>query len=410
MLAVLAQNLVAQITIKGTISDAQSREPLGSATLQVVGNKNGTISNQTGQFTLQVPQLPITLVASFLGYQTQRIVITNSSPLSIKLFPTAQEVAEVEIFSKDYALDFVQRAFIKAKEYDKKKMQGNIYFKSLVHSFSSENLIYTELLAHANLSYSGISYPVINEGRSGHSDKVQLDSMKISNRFLMNSIKSIHLFFPPMGQRTGFSWYFWHVPVQNNANRFFTFRLVEIRQEEGQSIAQIEYIPKPSADNRAPTGKLYINTKTLQIFRFTGSIAETNQFKQEDNGFKYGLKQQVIATHFDLQFEPFDESTMLPKTVEVTWDAFVTKIDGSTYQSSGSEFAFIYGYEEGTTPNPNPTRNAPPEYLTIDKASYDSEFWHNNTIFAHTPIEEQVIADFEANGKFGKFVLPSKHE
>ena len=73
-LGVLSHSAAAQsgATIKGTVKDAQSKEPLPSANVSVVGTSLGAVTDVDGKYTLRnVPPGPLTLRASYLGYKPQ---------------------------------------------------------------------------------------------------------------------------------------------------------------------------------------------------------------------------------------------------------------------------------------------------------------------------------------------------
>jgi len=75
-------------TLKGSIKDSETGEPIPGVSLVVRGTITGTISDGDGKFSLQVRTVkpPFVLVVSFLGYRTQEIEITDlSQSLSIQL-------------------------------------------------------------------------------------------------------------------------------------------------------------------------------------------------------------------------------------------------------------------------------------------------------------------------------------
>src|SRR6188768_217423 len=83
--AVWAQN----ITITGTITDADTKSPIAGANITVKGKLAGAITNSEGKFQLITnSSLPLKLIVSFIGYQKQEIEVTNDGQdLSINLSP-----------------------------------------------------------------------------------------------------------------------------------------------------------------------------------------------------------------------------------------------------------------------------------------------------------------------------------
>lgn len=78
---------LAQTTISGTVTDADTKETLVGVNILVKGKVIGTISDLSGKFTLNVSQdPPFTLVFSMVGFNTQEIEITGGlSNLSVAM-------------------------------------------------------------------------------------------------------------------------------------------------------------------------------------------------------------------------------------------------------------------------------------------------------------------------------------
>jgi outer membrane cobalamin receptor len=80
--AVQAQN----ITLSGTIKDRQTKEPLVGVTVIVKGQSGGTASNSNGSFNLSTSaKLPLTIVATYVGYGTVEQQISNPSGNTIEM-------------------------------------------------------------------------------------------------------------------------------------------------------------------------------------------------------------------------------------------------------------------------------------------------------------------------------------
>ena len=82
-----AGDVFAQVTLTGRVLDADSNQPLAGANIAVQGTATGTTSGQNGEFSLRVDALPVTLVASFVGYESQEIVVTTNTPVTFRLMP-----------------------------------------------------------------------------------------------------------------------------------------------------------------------------------------------------------------------------------------------------------------------------------------------------------------------------------
>ncbi|MCW9707923.1 SusC/RagA family TonB-linked outer membrane protein [Fodinibius salsisoli] len=88
---------VQQEDISGTVSDAQSGDPLPGVNVLLKGTTTGTSTESDGNFELTVPSLQDTLIFSFIGYQTQEVPLNGRSTLEINLQPQAIAGDEVVV-------------------------------------------------------------------------------------------------------------------------------------------------------------------------------------------------------------------------------------------------------------------------------------------------------------------------
>ena len=61
------------VTLKGTILDATSNEPLAYCNIAIKNQNKGFITNELGQFKLNVHLKRDTLIVSYIGYETRKI-------------------------------------------------------------------------------------------------------------------------------------------------------------------------------------------------------------------------------------------------------------------------------------------------------------------------------------------------
>ncbi|RPD51122.1 TonB-dependent receptor [Paracnuella aquatica] len=70
-----AQNIV----LNGTLRNSLTGEPVPSVSVSVKGGTTGTFTNENGAFRIQVPSLPVTLVFSSVGFQSQELDVTSAT-------------------------------------------------------------------------------------------------------------------------------------------------------------------------------------------------------------------------------------------------------------------------------------------------------------------------------------------
>src|SRR5882724_6623193 len=83
----LAQSKGGNATIKGSIADVETNEPLPGVSVIVKGTIQGTVSDSQGKFSLETKALPVTLSISLVGFRPQEVEVveTSSEELPIQL-------------------------------------------------------------------------------------------------------------------------------------------------------------------------------------------------------------------------------------------------------------------------------------------------------------------------------------
>ncbi|HEX5026612.1 MAG TPA: TonB-dependent receptor [Agriterribacter sp.] len=85
------------IDITGKVTDADGN-PVAGASVLIKGSNVGTSTNTAGNFSLQTSQAGVTLVISFIGFETQEVVVTNGVPVNVSLKrkdDTAQDIVVI---------------------------------------------------------------------------------------------------------------------------------------------------------------------------------------------------------------------------------------------------------------------------------------------------------------------------
>jgi TonB-dependent starch-binding outer membrane protein SusC len=83
-------------TITGTVTDDKN-EPLLGASVVVKGTTNGVLTDESGRFSISVPDAQTVLVFSFIGHETQEVVVGVQTALNIVLVADAKALDEVVI-------------------------------------------------------------------------------------------------------------------------------------------------------------------------------------------------------------------------------------------------------------------------------------------------------------------------
>ena len=87
-------------TLAGTIIDADSKEPIAGVTIQLDAVTHQVKSDRDGKFQFVTGQkLPLTIIVSYIGYETQKLVI-DSSPITIELKQKTNALEQVLVTSR----------------------------------------------------------------------------------------------------------------------------------------------------------------------------------------------------------------------------------------------------------------------------------------------------------------------
>jgi iron complex outermembrane receptor protein len=89
----LPLGLMAQ-TIKGKVTD-KSGSSLPYMNVMVKGTTTGTTTSDSGEFSLTVKKIPVTIVVSSMGYTTKEVKVTNTSFLNITVEEGGQSLDEI---------------------------------------------------------------------------------------------------------------------------------------------------------------------------------------------------------------------------------------------------------------------------------------------------------------------------
>lgn len=79
------QRFIREEIVTGTVTDANTGEPLPGVNIAIKGTTRGTSTDLDGKFSLIVDDLQATLVFSFIGYQTQEVPINGRDYIDVSL-------------------------------------------------------------------------------------------------------------------------------------------------------------------------------------------------------------------------------------------------------------------------------------------------------------------------------------
>lgn len=84
------------LTITGTVNDKEG-EPVIGATVKVDNTKEGTATDFDGNFSVRVAKLPATITITSIGYQTKKLTVKTTAPVTVTLDEDSEMLDEVVV-------------------------------------------------------------------------------------------------------------------------------------------------------------------------------------------------------------------------------------------------------------------------------------------------------------------------
>jgi len=114
MIGVLALNVMpvmAEVVIRGVVTDVETSEPLPQATVLIVGTYEGAITNLDGAYALVVKQIPTVIRVSYIGYQSVEIVVDEMTKTvqNVALSPVPIVMDELVVTATDMGPNIMRK-------------------------------------------------------------------------------------------------------------------------------------------------------------------------------------------------------------------------------------------------------------------------------------------------------------
>ncbi|QRR04053.1 TonB-dependent receptor [Dyadobacter sandarakinus] len=93
--AALSQPVLAEIAIRGKVTDAQTSEPLPGVNILLKGTQTGTSTDKDGRYQIRVPENHTTLMFSFVGYTSLETVAGRQTEINVALKTDHKALEEV---------------------------------------------------------------------------------------------------------------------------------------------------------------------------------------------------------------------------------------------------------------------------------------------------------------------------
>ena len=84
-------------TISGMVTDVKDGSALPGAMVKIKGNSKQVVTNGKGFYSIEVPQGEITLIYSFIGYESKQVIVGKQNVVNVALNPSFSTLNEVVV-------------------------------------------------------------------------------------------------------------------------------------------------------------------------------------------------------------------------------------------------------------------------------------------------------------------------
>jgi len=279
-LLIVCPELFAYTILHGSVQDFETNEPLPMANIQIEGTYRGTITNNDGNFSIRLDSLPATLVIRYIGYETRKLMVGDSTEdnIEIDLISIPVESEGVIVTGQDPAIN-IMRKVIKKKQEMKGKLKtfkADVYMRTFLSNEDS--------LTHMLETLS----------------EVYWDKEKGFKEVIKSKKESAEIQLPEVGLDVFLNFYDEEIEVigfkfinivHPDALKYYDFKLLSEREVGDKFIYEISVEPK---NQLQPLGKGKITVQTPDYVLLDVDLKPAGGFRlpPEVRNFKFNAKQQ----------------------------------------------------------------------------------------------------------------------
>ena len=140
VLFLVSMSFYAQTALKGIVMD-DTNYPIPGATIIIKGTSIGVTSDFDGNFSIDIPSANSTIVISYLGYESEEVIITNQDTITVILSEGSQQLEEVIIIGYGSSTKSDVTAAITTVNLDNDKKAGVVSVESILKGTSGINVL-----------------------------------------------------------------------------------------------------------------------------------------------------------------------------------------------------------------------------------------------------------------------------
>jgi TonB-dependent SusC/RagA subfamily outer membrane receptor len=195
------------------------------------------------------------------------------------------------------------------------------------------------------------------------------------------------------------------MPVSQHVRDFYQVDIRELKNIQGRRVAVVSFTPMEEISVPAMEGEVLIDIDSYEILKLDGFIQSDHLEMIGLNNPHGSWENHVLEV--EIAYKPLDNDLYLDYiTLTQSFDYYIDNV----YRHSVKTSSF-FTYYEYYTPDKfkrlggRLIRYGRRDREILDRIGYNRRFWEDNPVVKRTPVEEEIIASFEAQNAFGTIYL-----
>lgn len=355
------------LSVSGVVRDSTTGEALAAANIRIDGTSRGTISNADGLFRLSLPPGPHALIVSYIGYRPDTVRLNVSADVyrDVALAPIAIRLSEIVVTDEDPAYRIMRKVI----ENKSRWREGLRTYR--FEAFTRQILRRDTAIASITESYTTGYWQQGDTLREVIRQKRQTENIRISQNFA--AVGGIVNFYDDEIRFSGFTFV---GPTSPEAFEYYTFSLVETRENGGVEFYSIRMTP------RTKLTPLFSGMVTV----VGGSFALSGIEVVPNESYRLPFVTD-LEVHYGQQFALYNDTFWMPVDIRLKGSAEIGFAGFSLPKIAFEQVSSIYDYALNVdVPD---TLFQKPRRITAPEAEvFDSTFWAEREVLALTAEEE----------------------
>jgi hypothetical protein len=364
-----------QASITGVVRDMSSGDTLAAAIVRVHGTSFGTITNESGTYSLVLEKGERVLIFSSLGYRAETVTIflEADTVLSVALVRSPIVLPEVVVSSEDPALEIIRRAIA-----NKQRWRDRLSAYEL-DAFTRQTLFRDTSIASITESYTKGYWRKGDTLREIVVQRRQTENIPENRNFA-----SVGRILDFGEERIRFAGYSFAGPIADDAFDYYDYKLLSTRGSGGDEVHEIQLLSR---------------SRTVPLFGGTISIAGRSyaligvDVSPNEAFLLPFVKKGVLR--YRQEFSLYDRFYWMPVDIRIEGEFEVGVLGFSIPKITFHQTSVIYGYGINTLLPDSIFQK--PRY-TVDSVSVrsDSTLWEEIDVLPLSPRQEEAYAKLDS--------------